>query len=265
MMIAITAQGCKSDDSTTSPDPQPAGRFDNLPQDVILQWNETALAAMGGVSYQHSHYGAYVNVMMHLAMHNALNAIEPKYETYNFEYTDENADPVAAASQAAHAVLSALIPDAQELIDARLNHILSAMPESASKSRGLQLGNLAGGALMTIRQNDDPGANPVGPIAPSTVPGVYQAVPPFDFVFGPTWASMAPFGLESIDQFRSVPHPALTSEQYAIELEEVKNIGKLNSETRSEVQTTIAAFWYEYSEIGWNRIARVAAGDQNLN
>lgn len=265
MMIAITAQGCKSDDTNTSPDPEPVGRFDNLPQDVILQWNETALDAMGGFTYLHSHYGAYVNVMMHLAMHNALNGIEPEFETYYFDLVDPEADPVVAASQAAYAVLSLLLPDAQPLIDTRLNEILSGIPESVSKSKGIHLGNMAGQAITSLRQNDNPGADPFGPIAPSTVPGVYQAVPPFDFVFGPTWASMATFGLESIDQFRSEPHPALNSEQYAIEFEEVKTIGRLNSEARTEAGTIAAAFWYEYSEIGWNRIARVAAMDRNLN
>ncbi len=38
-----------------------------------------------------------------------------------------------------------------------------------------------------------------------------------------------------------------------------------NSQTRTADQTFYAKFWYEYSEIGWNRVTRVDATDQNLD
>lgn len=151
LLFAITGQVCRSNDNNQSPDPNSSGRFDNLPQDVILLWNETALEAMGGDACLHSHYGAYVNVMMHLAMHNALNGIEPKFETYHFDYIDRNADPVAAASKAAHTVLSTLLPEACRLLDLRLKKVISALPEGSSKTRGINLGMLAGEEILITR------------------------------------------------------------------------------------------------------------------
>jgi len=57
------------------------------------------------------------------------------------------------------------------------------------------------------------------------------------------------------DQFR-VPEapPALAGAQYAIEYNEVKAIGHINGATRTPEQTTYGKFWYEFSDIGWNRI-----------
>jgi hypothetical protein len=94
---------------------------------------------------------------------------------------------------------------------------------------------------------------------------VYQAVPPFDFVYAPDWKTMEPFALESPEQFRSGPYPSLDSEAYAEDFNEVKEIGSINSTIRNEDQSASAKFWYEFSEIGWNRIARVVVRGQKTS
>ena len=43
-----------------------------------------------------------------------------------------------------------------------------------------------------------------------------------------------------------------------------KETGKLVSDSRTEDQTATAHFWYEFSEAGWNRVARVAAEKEKL-
>lgn len=88
---------------------------------------------------------------------------------------------------------------------------------------------------------------------------------PFDIVFAPFWKTMQPFGLQSPEQFRCVPQPALNSQKYAEGYNEVKSVGQLNSQTRTAGQTSYAKFWYEFSESGWNRVARSAIAGKKLD
>ena len=95
-------------------------------------------------------------------------------------------------------------------------------------------------------------------------PGRYQFTAPFDFAFVPGWRYLKPFALTRVDQFRSPPHPALDSEAYAADFAEVKAIGGVGSQARSPEQLSYAKFWYELSDIGWNRVARVVAAERGL-
>jgi hypothetical protein len=69
-----------------------------------------------------------------------------------------------------------------------------------------------------------------------------------------------PFALKSPSQFRVAPPPALTSAEYAAAFDEVKASGSQAADARrSADETQYAAFWYEFSDAGWNRIARSVA------
>src|SRR5215510_4744419 len=61
-----------------------------------------------------------VLAMVHAAMHDAVNAVEPRYETYASDLRDARAHPEAAAASAAHHVLSGLFPSLQSSWDAAL-------------------------------------------------------------------------------------------------------------------------------------------------
>jgi membrane-associated phospholipid phosphatase len=65
-------------------------------------------------------------------------------------------------------------------------------------------------------------------------------------VAGPTWSSRAAWVMTSPGQFRVAAPPALTSDAWARDYNEVKSIGARNSPRRSAEQTEIARFW-EYS------------------
>src|SRR5690606_25494472 len=107
--------------------------------------------------------------------------------------------------------------------------------------------------------------NPISPVLLSETGGVYQAVPPFDFVFAPFWEEVKPFALKSKDQFRSPSYPSLDSKAYVDAFNEVKEIGKHDSPSRTEDQTAYAYFWYEFSEAGWNRVTRLVATSKKLD
>jgi hypothetical protein len=74
-----------------------------------------------------------------------------------------------------------------------------------------------------------------------------------------------PFGLKSPDQFRVPAPPALTSRAYATAYNEVKSVGAMNSTTRTKDQSNYANWWYEGSEIGWARVARVTTTSEEMN
>jgi hypothetical protein len=243
----------------------PTNEADKLSNKVVLEWNEIAFNAFGGAAYQHSLMASRINAMMHIAMHDALNAIHPKYKTYTFNGTDYKAHPIVAAAAAAHRVLLSEMPERKSFLDSALVQSLAGIAEGDAKSRGLQLGIEAAQALLDARANDGSAGDPISSIPPSVVPGVYQGVPPFNFVFAPQWQNVKLFALERKDQFRSVPQPALNSDAYAIAFNEVKEIGKLNSTTRSAEQSAYAKFWFEFSEAGWNRVARTVAFNKKLN
>jgi hypothetical protein len=234
-------------------------QFKNLPNTVVLEWNEIAFKAFDGPVYQHSLMAARINAMTHIAMHDAVNAVANVYSKYVFTGSDQGADPVSAAAAAAHAVLLHEIPVKKNFLDSALQKSLALIPDSDAKTRGIALGKQAAQAIITDRSNDGSLGELGVQVPPSTVPGVYQTVPPFNFIFAPHWENVKLFGLQSKDQFRSAPHPALSSPEYAKDFIEIKEIGKLNSTTRTTEQSAYAKFWYEFSEAGWNRVARTAA------
>jgi hypothetical protein len=238
---------------------------DQLSNDVILEWNNVAYQAFGGEQYLHSLMASRINAMTHIAMHDALNAIYPVYSTYAYNGNDEGANPIAAAASAAHTVLIHEIPEQVQFLDSALTQTLSTIPDDESRTRGIQLGKEAGAAIINNRTGDGAHTNPMSPVNPPAKLGEYQAVPPFDIIFAPSWVDVKLFGLQKKDQFRSVPHPSLESDEYAEDFNEVKEIGKLNSNVRTEDQNAYSHFWYEFSEAGWNRIARIIAVDKKLN
>ncbi|HKO79579.1 MAG TPA: vanadium-dependent haloperoxidase [Chitinophagaceae bacterium] len=242
-----------------------ANAIENLPGTVILEWNEIAFKAFDGPVYQHSLMASRINAMTHLAMHDALNAIHSKYVTYAFTGKDAAANPVAAAASAAYTVLLHEIPAKKNFLDSALQLSLASVIEGDAKSRGVQLGKQAAEAIIANRNNDGSAGDPFGQIPPSSVAGVYQAVPPFTIVFAPHWENVKLFTLQSKDQFRPVPHPALNSAEYTDSYNEVKAKGKINSTSRTADESAYAKFWYEFSEAGWNRVARTVAADKKLN
>ncbi len=101
--------------------------------------------------------------------------------------------------------------------------------------------------------------------ASPVIGGIYQLVPPFDFLYAPFWEHVNSFSLQSKNQFRPGPYPAIDSEQYAKDFNEVLQIGSRTSSLRTEDQSSLNKFWFEFSEAGWNRVAREAVKNKPLD
>jgi hypothetical protein len=256
--LSLIVSSCTREDSDESP-------LEKLSNAIVLEWNEVAYQAFGGASYQHSLMASRINAMTHIAMHDALNAIEPKFATFAFNETDSLADPIVAAATAAYTVLVKELPGKKGFLDSALFRSINNIPASEAKNRGALIGHQAAQAILTNRDADGSACEVVGAIPYSSTSGIYQGVPPFNFVFAPQWENVKLFALNTKEQFRPEPPPSLTGQNYSKDFNEVLEAGSLKGHSRTRDQADYVKFWYEFSEAGWNRIARTIARDKDLN
>jgi hypothetical protein len=150
---------------------------------------------------------------------------------------------VAAASQM---TLDHYLPDQAATVDGEYNAYITSLggPSAPGVSDGVALGQAAGNDIISFRTGDGlnnpnvPSYGQNGPI----LPGQWQLLPG-QKVQTPWLATMRPFLLTEPNQFRAPPPPALTSHQYAKDLNETEAYGALNSTVRTPEQTAIAYFW----------------------
>lgn len=201
--------------------------------------------------------------MMHLAMHDAVNAVQARYRRYALTTappSSSGADPAVAAAVAAHDVLAALYPQAPAiaLLKAQLDRTLFDAGVGPAIDAGKRVGKGAAAAVLAKRAND--GSASKENYAEGSKPGQYRFTAPFTSAAAPHWRRVTPFALESPSQFRTLPAPGLSSEEYRRAFDEVKSVGgKASGNARSADETHYAAFWYEFSDVGWNRVARAAS------
>lgn len=252
--LALGPSACKP---TPSPEPiDERGGEVEASAEVILDWSRNTEYALVVDSKNIDPLPATRTItMVHVAMHDAINAARPVYTSYAYRGQDTRADAVAAAAAAAHRVLVRRFPAQAADLDAKLAASLAALPADDARARGVELGELVGDFIVAMREDD--GSATAMAYAPGTGPGKYQYVPPFDgFINRPEWRSVEPWVLASPQQLRSAPPPALTSAAYATAYNEVRVSGARASSERTAEETRYARFWYENSDTGWNRVTR---------
>ena len=256
--------------------------------DEVFDWNITGFeaTAAGG---QNSIVISRSVTMMQLAVHDALNAIERRYEPYLYEGRAEpSAAPAAAIAAAARDVLVGGIPawgkpeqraTALAIVDSAYGAALAKVPDGLPKNQGIALGQAAAAAMLAARKVDGssvppqytpgsapgqwrPHPNPVPPNPPIPDPALAAGNWP---AMLPQWGQVVPFIVATPWQFRLPGPPALASTEYARDYEEVKRMGGKNSTARTLEQSEIARYWYEGSPQGWSRIARGVAAQRGLD
>ena len=174
-----------------------------------------------------------------------------------------NASIEAAAASAAYRVLVNLYPNQKTFFDDALTTSLAEIPDGTAEDTGVTFGQTVADDILSLRNNDG-SANTVI-YTPGINPGEWQPTPPaFDPALLPQWGEVTPFALTSGSQFRSDGPPALDSADYATDFNQVKDLGSLNSTTRTAEQTEIAKFWADgagtFTPSGhWNQIAQNVA------
>ncbi len=95
--------------------------------------------------------------------------------------------------------------------------------------------------------------------------GDWRPVTPTALDPDPWVGNLKPFLIDSPSQFRSEGPNELTSAAYAKDFAEVKEVGALNSTTRTADQTAAAVFWQFPPIALWNPLARDLAGRYDLD
>ena len=212
--------------------------------------------------------------MVQGAVYDAVNAIGPKqHRPYLLNRrTGAKASIDAAVATAAYDVLSELVSTAPErapfpgraglLSTSPPQHAasLDAIDDDSFKKQGIAVGHAAAEAMLDAREGD----GRFGPSAwvPNSGAGHWQplfttATPPQPILDPTPWAgNVKPFLIQSSSQFRSAPPPALDSQQWADEFNEVKSLGRIDSATRTIDQTYIAKWWQSAPVLSWNEVAR---------
>jgi len=246
---------------------QPAPLFpQNFTQsDPIHRWNEIAINASGldhtpvppgdpRVFGEQLGPGRSSRAMaiVHIAMFDSINAVERRYRSYTGVDTAHHPlSLVAAISQAAHDTLVVLYPSQAMAFHARLAEDLARVHNLRERTNGVNLGRRVAAAILAMRLND--GSEVPEPHlgmgwTTSNLAGHWRQDPIslIPLALGAHWGECLPFVLQSGQQFRCPPPPAMTSAAYTTAYNEVKNLGGDGIATptqRTAEQTFIGIFW----------------------
>lgn len=261
------------------------GMIKTYSNNAVLKWNEFLSQSIDNRMPLPAE--AKIYAMVTLAMHDALNNVVPKYETYALDnsevytgnITHKNIESIAdaAVAQAARDILVRLLPPSTIAADGLLNSTLSGIEDSDLKNRGIEIGKAAAAAVLAKRAGDFP-LRFESYTGGGTSPGEYQANyepfvnanpnPPFwpaNAVYAPNIGKLTPFGILSGDQFRDeAPYP-LNSNEYITDYNEVKTLGCTNCPLRTAEQTEIGTFWIESNASSMNRMARALIVERKLD
>jgi len=294
LLITFFIFGCKKETTkSTNEEISTSARFDNngegkgnVSPEMVLRWNDAATYVVVRTlqlqptpripPFRESHYYAMVNI----AVHDALNNIIPKFESYALNARDKDADPDAAVAQAAHDVISysfgKLNPPAnstpqvvQDYIHDLLAQSLNSIPDGEAKAKGIALGAAAAQAIIQNRTNDG-SLSATGTIIQGVNPGEYRTTPPFaaGVYDSPGWGNVKAFGIENSTQFVVPPPYPINSDDYTADYNEVKRMGCATCtgvNGRTQDQEKIARFWVESSAFGWNKVAKAIIAEKNLD
>ncbi|AMA56022.1 hypothetical protein BCCGELA001_06935 [Bradyrhizobium sp. CCGE-LA001] len=222
--------------------------------DVIMDWNAKADAIAAEKKVLPVPQARTMS-MLHVAMFEAVNAIDRRYTPYKLDLlADRSTSKEAAAAAAAYNILLTIYPDQKSALDTALHASLSGIPDTDGKANGIELGTLAASGVIALRRDD--GSNAQETYRPATAAGVYV---PTVVPLGTTVGSMTPWVMTSVSQFRPAPPPALDSETWSRDVNEIREVGARNSTTRTAEQTNIGRFWFLVGPPSFNPIVRQVA------
>jgi hypothetical protein len=222
---------------------------------AVVDWNRTALATAAASNGIHEGHNL---ALVQAAVFEAANSITRRYRPYRVRIRAAGHESVVAAvASAAHAVLAARYPEQRDGLglDEALADALVQVPDGPSETGGVAVGGAAAAALLALRTGEHAGNVPYP--APGSGPGVWVPTPPsFSPPLEPDWGRVTPYLLGSGSQFRPPPPPALTSDRYTRDFQEIKAVGEAASTTRTPHQTDTARFWNATGAKLWTQAAQ---------
>jgi hypothetical protein len=145
-------------------------------------------------------------------------------------------------------------------IDSLYAEALAAIVDGVAKSDGIAVGDEVASGVLANRINDGRDAQ-YGYSQPAA-PGIWQPVAP---PVGTELPYVTPFAMLSPSQFRPSGPPALRSAKYAKDLNEVEEVGRLDSDVRTAYQTETARLLTEHTQLQLNQAFRRLAVARDLD
>jgi hypothetical protein len=241
--------------------------------DAVLDWN--AIAESTSVAAGAPPIRNRITAMAQVAVHDALNSIQPRYDSYaSVPLAAIGASPDAAVAAAAYTVLTQTVPSQASALETLYDDYIAGLPVCPAAhpsciDDGIAAGEAAANAMLLLRMNDG-SDTPHLPYLLPPAPGRYQSTPP---AFAPPqfagWAHVAPFALNDGAQFRADASEIfdLTGDAYTRDYNEVKRVGSAHAETtgdRRPDQSAIARFW-PGGGASWNAVTRVIVAGRGLD
>ena len=250
---------------------------------AVIDWNDHAAAAARAAClapFDNPLHESRMYAIMHIAIHDALNAISRRSQPYAYRGHAHGASPEAAVAAAARTSLLGALSDvtgpfvpchdaAVEVVNDFYAEALKGIPDGAAKLKGIAVGKKSARAILAKRAGDGSDTQLVVTDFPQgDEPGEYRFISDGpQFTFAPGWGDVDPF-VRKTNRIPIEPPYPLKSRAYTRDFDEVKRLGGNGTTTpsaRTPEETEIALFWKENSPHQWNRVARDLAADHSLD
>jgi PAP2 superfamily len=222
------------------------GWSDAARADAVLDWHAIATDTLCRTTppLRPGPHGFLDLAVVQAAVFDAVQAIGGKYKPYHVQIPGASGSPEAATAKAAHDVLVNLYPSKAEPLGTVYKEYL-AKKGLKEDDPGVAVGQKAAAGIIAFRADDGRVPNPMPPpFTGENAIGVWRSTPPANAPMASSWmGTIKGFAIQSGSQFRANPPPALTSEQYAKDYNEIKAVGAKTNSTRTPEQTELADFF----------------------
>lgn len=212
--------------------------------DTVVTWNRLTLTVVGTPgAIPPTVFATRPLAITSAAVFDAANSFDRVYHPYAAWFdVAPGASRDAAVAQAAHDVLVALAPTQTAVLDAALATSLAGLPAQAAAD-GAAVGRASAKATLD-RRTGDGWELPFPPLLLPSLPGYWKPTPPANAAAAFTnYPNVTGFIVPNGRRFLPEAPPALTSERYAIDFNQVKSWGSVNSSVRSAEQTQVSNLW----------------------
>jgi hypothetical protein len=207
--------------------------------------------------------------IVQLAMFDAVNAVlDGHYRPFvSKPASNPGASPEAAAIRAAYIVALHEFPSQNITIESAYNASIASLVGASQQAiaDGIDVGEHAANAVLDARERDNRNLGELTGYTPGGGPGVWIPTPGGSAnPLTPFLQFVAPFGYEDPARFRPAPPPALDSRTYAIDYNEIKDLGRFSGTSRTADQSETARFWSPSASALWIANVRSLASGMDL-
>jgi hypothetical protein len=203
-----------------------------------------------------------------MAMFDAVNAVlDGPYRPFASKPVSAlGASPEAAAIRAAYIVALNEFPTKTATIQSAYTTSIAGVPARPEAiATGIGVGEAAANAVLLARLGDHRNDPELEGYTPGSGPGVWTPTPPaFPNPQTPFLRFVTPFGYDDPTRFRPGAPRALGRRIYAIDYNEIRDLGEASETSRNAEQSATALFWSPSASALWTANVRSLAGSMDL-